>query len=323
MAGSGTNVVSRSSKESAGGIGRLTRGRRGRAARTIRQGELRTAALFIAPALALYALFMLIPFANSIYFSLTNWNGATALKEFVGLDNYIAMFRDPTLYLALRNNVVWIVLGTAAPVVLGLMLALVLWTVPRGALFFRTVFFLPFILPIVVVGLVWGWIYHPLFGVLNRVLATVGLESLGRGWLGDASTALVATLVAAIWGAFGFVTVLLYTALQNVNTDMVDAAKVDGATWFERARFVVIPAIAPVLTLVTAITLIGGFAVFDFILIMTGGGPGNASTVLGYYAYENGFELNRLGYGSALSMFITVLSLVAAVAFVKFRERER
>jgi raffinose/stachyose/melibiose transport system permease protein len=304
------------------------RGRRRALARragasTARGSELWTAALFIAPALLLYILLMLIPFLNSVYFSLTDWNGATLTKNFVGLGNYAEMLQDPELYEAFRNNLVWIVVGTIAPVAIGLTLALIMWSTPRFALVFRTLFFLPYLLPIVVVGLVWNWIYHPLYGVLNSFLEFMGLDSLTRGWLADGDTALYAVLGAAIWSSFGFVTVLLFAGLQSVNTDVVDAAAIDGANWLQRARYVVIPAIAPVLTLVTSITLIGGFAVIDFIIVMTNGGPGNRTSVLGFYAYNQAFQRNSVGYGTAVSILITVLSLVAAVAFIKLRERGR
>jgi raffinose/stachyose/melibiose transport system permease protein len=298
--------------------------RRGAGRRTtIRGAELRTAYLFVLPAFLVYALFMLFPFVTSIIYSFTSWDGVSAQLPFVGLENYTNMPADSELWAAFRNNIVWIVIGTIAPVAIGLLLALILWTNKRGALALRTLFFLPYITPVVVIGLVWQWIYHPLFGGLNNLLEFVGLESWTRGWLGDPSTALVAVLVAAIWGAFGFVTTLLFAGLQAVDVSLVEAAEIDGANWWQRARHVVIPQIAPVLTLVTAITLIGGFAVVDFVLIMTGGGPGNASQVLGLYAYDKGFKVNQVGYGAAVSTMITILTLVAAIAFVRLRERER
>jgi raffinose/stachyose/melibiose transport system permease protein len=302
--------------------GLLARVRGQRRETTIRGTELRTAFLFILPAFLIYVVFMLYPFINSVGLSFTDWNGATATKAFVGVDNYLEMPRDPLLLAAFRNNVVWLVFGTIVPIAIGLLLALALWSNTRASLFFRTLLFLPFVLPIIVIGIVWQWIYHPLFGVLNSALEFVGLDSLTRGWLGDSATALPGVLVAAIWGTFGFVTVVLYAGLQNVDTGTVEAAEVDGANWWQRARYVVIPQIAPVITLVTAITLIGGFAVIDFIIIMTGGGPGNASEVLGSYAYERGFQANRVGYGAALSTIITLLTLIAAVIFVRLRERQ-
>jgi ABC-type sugar transport system permease subunit len=276
----------------------------------------------VVPGLLIYTVFMLFPFFATIYLSFTNWNGVSPERDFVGLANYARMFGDGTAIKAFLNNVVWVVLGTIAPVVLGLLEALLVWTgSQRGSLFFRTLFFLPFVLPLVVVGIVWQWIYHPLFGVLNSVLDAVGLDSLSRGWLADPHAALYAVLIAAIWGATGFCFLILHAALQNVDISTVEASMIDGANWFQRARNVIIPQIAPQLTMVTAVTLIGGFAVFDIIFVMTGGGPGNASEVLATYTYKTAFQQNLAGYGSALAMLITLLSLVSAVVFVRLRER--
>ena len=276
----------------------------------------------MVPGLLIYTVFMLFPFFATIYLSFTNWDGVSPERDFVGLANYARMFGDATAIKAFVNNVVWVGIGTIAPVVLGLFEALLVWTgSQRGSLFFRTLFFLPFVLPLVVVGIVWQWIYHPLFGALNSVLDAVGLGSLSRGWLADPHAALYAVLIAAIWGATGFCFLILHAALQNVDISTVEASMIDGANWFQRARHVIIPQIAPQLTMVTAVTLIGGFAVFDIVFVMTGGGPGNASEVLATYTYKTAFQQNLAGYGSALAMLITLLSLVSAVVFVRLRER--
>ena len=288
----------------------------------LRRQQLYYAILFISPGLAIYLVFMLLPFVNTIYLSLTNWNGATVSKDFVGLSNYARMFGDGAVLKSFFNNVIWVIIGTISPVVLGLFLALILWSGARGSLIFRTLYFLPFILPLVVVGIVWQWIFHPLFGPLNRGLDGIGLEQLSRGWLGDPKTALYAVLISAIPGAMGLVVVILFAALQNVDVSQVEAAKIVGANWFQRAWYVVIPQLAPVITMVTAITLIGGFAVFDNVFVMTGGGPGHASEVLGTYTYQVAFQQNQAGYGSALAVLITALSLVSAIVFVRLRERQ-
>jgi ABC-type sugar transport system permease subunit len=175
----------------------------------------------------------------------------------------------------------------------------------------------------VVVGIVWQWLYNPLFGPINKILNSIGLGQLSRGWLGDPNTALYAVLVAGIWGTFGFVVVVLLAALQNVDVSTVEASMLDGANWFQRARHIIIPQIGPQLTLVTSITLIGGFSVFDLIFVMTHGGPGHASEVLATYTYKMAFEQNQAGYGSTLAVLITLLSLVSAVVFVRLRERQR
>ena len=287
----------------------------------LRRQQVYYALLFIAPGLAVYLVFMLYPFLNTIYLSFTNWNGATISKDFVGLSNYVRMFGDAAVLKAFFNNVIWVIIGTISPVVIGLFLALLLWSGARGSLIFRTIYFLPFILPLVVVALVWQWIFHPLFGPVNKLLDSVGLEQLSRGWLGDPNTALYAVLISAIPGATGFVVMVLFAALQNVDVSQVEAAMIDGANWFQRAWYIVIPQLAPVITMVTAITLIGGFAVFDNVFVMTGGGPGHASEVLGTYTYQVAFQQSEAGYGSALAVLMTVLSLVSAIVFVRLRER--
>ena len=303
---------------------RRKRGRFGRFASVpaLRRTQAYYGALFVVPGLLIYTVFMIFPFLATIYLSFTNWDGVSPNRDFVGLSNYARMFGDATAIKSFVNNVVWVAIGTIAPVVLGLFEALLVWTgSQRGSLFFRTLFFLPFVLPLVVVGIVWQWIYHPLFGVLNSVLDGVGLDGLSRGWLADPHTALYAVLIAAIWGATGFCFLILHASLQNVDMSTVEAAMIDGANWFQRARNVIIPQIAPQLTMVTAVTLIGGFAVFDIVFVMTGGGPGNASEVLATYTYKTAFQQNEAGYGSALAMLITLLSLVSAIVFVRLRER--
>jgi raffinose/stachyose/melibiose transport system permease protein len=289
----------------------------------LRRQQVYWAIAFISPALILYMVFMLYPFLTTIYLGFTNWNGATATAEFVGLSNFERMLGDRAVYTAFLNTVIWVVFGTLAPVILGLFLALLLWTGTQGSLIFRAVYFLPFVLPLVVVAIVWQWIYHPLFGPLNRMLDSVGLEQVSRGWLGEPGTALYAVLISAIPGAMGFVVVVLFAALQNVDVTQVEAAMLDGANWPQRAWYVIIPQIAPVITMVTSITLIGGFAVFDNVFVMTGGGPGHASEVLATYTYSSAFQQNQAGYGSALAILITVLSLISTVIFVRLRERQR
>ncbi len=183
---------------------------------TRKRQETRLAILFLLPALAVYLAFMVYPFFSTVYLSLTNWNGVAEAKDFVGFSNYGRMFGDGDVLKAFANNVIWVVLGTIVPVVIGLVLSILIWSGVRGSLFFRTIFFLPFVLPLVVVGLVWQWIYHPLYGVVNKALDGVGLDGVSRAWLGEPGTALYAVLIAAIWATFGFVVMILLAALQNV-----------------------------------------------------------------------------------------------------------
>ena len=294
--------------------------RRGRLSR--QWTKYRAGILFLLPALVLYAIFMIYPFFESIRLSFTDWNGVTAVKNYIGLENFQRLMDDNLLWKSLRNNVVWVILGTIGPLALGVLLAVLMANRPRGFTLFRTAYFLPQVLSPVVIGIVWGWIYNPLFGILNVALDRVGLENWSRGWLGDPDWALFAVLVAAMWARVGFVFVVLLAGLQNVSRDLIEAATLDGANAWRRFWDVTVPQMANVVNVVTALMLIGGFSVFDIIFVMTGGGPANATDVIATYAYSEAFTQNNIGYASTLTLVMTVVTLVVSVVFIRLRERE-
>lgn len=280
-----------------------------------------TGYLFLLPALLVYAAFMLYPFVQSIHFSLTSWNGLSPNKPFIGLRNYTQMLSDPLVWSSLQHNLVWVVIGTVVPIAVGLFLAVLVSTTRRGYTLFRTAYFLPHVLSPVIIGITWGWIYNPLFGVLNVMLGKVGLASLQRGWLGEPSLALHAVLAAAIWATIGFVFVILLAGLQNVSVDLLEAAEIDGASAWQKFWNVTVPQMANVLTVVTTLLLIGGFSVFDLVFIMTGGGPANSTELIATYAYKQAFTQNNIGYGAALTTVMTLIALVASIIFIRVRER--
>ena len=300
--------------------GELRSGTRGTSTRrAVRKATIGYA--FILPALLLYGFFFIYPFAVSIYYSLTNWDGAQPIKEFIGLSNYRALLSDSLLWESLSHNLIWVVLGTAAPIAIGLLLGVLLWSGARGTTLFRTVYFLPFILSQVVVAIIWNWIYHPLWGPLNIFLRAVGLDSMARGWLGDPAWALTAVIIVAVWSYFGFTFVVIIAGLQDVSKELVEAATLDGANPWQRFVHVIVPQLRYVLTMITAYTLIGGFNVFDIIFVMTQGGPGTATQVIGTYTYRKAFQEGDVGYGSALSMVMTIITLIASYIFIRLRER--
>lgn len=276
---------------------------------------------FILPALLLYSLFVLYPFVTNIYYSMTDWDGAQAIKTFTGIDNYARLLKDPLMWLSLGHNMIWIAFGTLTPVVVGLVLATLVSSGVHGMVVFRTVYFMPVVMAQVVVAIIWSWIYHPLFGPINTVLHAIGLGNIARGWLGDLDWALYALLIAALWAYFGFCFVILLAALQSIDLTVHDAAKIDGANAWQRFIYITVPQLAPVLTMLTAYTLIGGFNVFDIVFIMTRGGPANATEVLATYTYQMAFKQSQVGYGAALTMVTTVLSLIASYLFITLRER--
>ncbi|HYI33962.1 MAG TPA: sugar ABC transporter permease [Glaciibacter sp.] len=289
--------------------------------RVTRRAQTRLGIALITPLMLMTTVFFLFPLANAIYYAFVDFNGYNLNPPFIGLDNFTELFRDPNLWPALKNNVIWIIIGTVAPLVIGLTLALLMWAVKRGSLFYRVAFFFPYVLPQVAVGVVWGWIYDPVRGWLNRALEVVGLGELGTGWLGNPDTALYAVLGTAVWATSGFVFVILLSALRNVDTELVDASRLDGANTMQRLWYIILPQIMPVFLMVTTITLVGGFSVFDIIFVMTGGGPAGATEVLGTYAYSSAFQLNRISYGTTLALVITILSIPFAVWLNRLQRR--
>jgi ABC-type sugar transport system permease subunit len=287
-----------------------------------RRAQQLTGFWFVLPAFLFYCAFFVYPFLRTAYLSFTTWNG-TGSPVFTGLANYARLIADSEVWSALLNNVIWVVLGTAAPIFLGLVLAVLLWSGARGALAFRTIYFLPMVLSPVVVGVIWSWIYNPLFGLLNAGLRSVGLGDWAIGWLGESGTALYAVLVTAIWSYLGFCIVVLYSGLQKVDGELVDAARIDGANAWQRFGNVLVPQLRPVLTMVIVYTVIGGFNVFDVVWVMTAGGPNNATEVIATYTYEVAFRSNEYGYGATLSVVMSAIALAAAFLTMKLRSSGR
>ncbi|MCC7354916.1 MAG: sugar ABC transporter permease [Anaerolineae bacterium] len=278
--------------------------------------------LFLLPAMVMYGIFGLYPFLRSIQLSLTNWDGVQPKYKFVGLENYARALQDSQVWQGLSHNVTWVIIGTVVPITIGLLLAVLLWDRPRGTPLFSTIYFMPQVLPLVVIAFIWGWIYHPTFGMLPRVLHAIGLHSLARGWLGAPNLALLAVLLAAIWAHIGFVTVVFMAGLQGVDLELLDAAKIDGANAWQAFWNVTIPQLSNTITMIVALSLIGGFSVFDIVWVMTQGGPANSTELIATYTFVKGLSENLVGYGAALSMIMTIIALVGAVAFIRLRERE-
>lgn len=280
--------------------------------------------LFMLPALAVYLTFVVYPFLQTIGISLTNWDGLSATRDFVGLANFRRLFTaDANFRQAFQNNLYWVFLGTFAPVALALPLAaLVSARGVRGRAFFRTVYFLPVVLPAMVVAVIWSRIYNPLIGLLNPALEAIGLGHLTRAWLGDPATALTALIVSAVWAYFGFCFVIFVAGIQNVDESLHEAAMLDGATALQRFFHVTVPQLRDVTTMVVVYTFIGGFTgVFDIVWVSTRGGPGNATEVLATALYRQAFEYYEFGSAAAMAVVLSLIVVSVSVVIVRMRER--
>jgi raffinose/stachyose/melibiose transport system permease protein len=259
---------------------------------------------------------------QSIWISFTDWNGIAPTQNFVGIQNYIKLFQDPTALLAMRNNLIWTIVTVAIPVVLGLLLAIFLNGATRFKPFLRTVFYMPAVLPLVSIATIWAWLYNPSEGAINVFLRNVGLGALAQSWLGQNSTALAATMVPAVWVATGFPMLIYLAALQGIPEELYESARTDGANSWQTFWSITMPSLRSAHYIVLALSLIASFKVFDIIFAMTDGGPGDQTQVLGTWTYFNIFQYYHAGYGTAIAVFITIIALACGIPYVITQMRE-
>jgi raffinose/stachyose/melibiose transport system permease protein len=272
---------------------------------------------FVGIPLAFYIVFVILPIVYLVSLSLVEWDGLGPMS-FVGLDNYGTVFRDERFWISIQHNVVWGISTVVGTTTLGLILALLLArTRAWGRGFFQIVYFLPQMISSVVIAIMWRWIYYPTDGPLNVALQSVGLASLQRVWLGESQTVLPALFVAYTWVAYGFAMLTFLTAIDAVDLNLLDAAKMDGANWLQETWFVLLPAIRPALTTVFVIMGIWSFQIFNLVWLTTRGGPGYASSVLALQIYRSTFVEKNIGVGAALATILSVIILL--LAFITLR----
>lgn len=279
--------------------------------------------LFLAPAVLVFSVFVIYPFGSSVATSFTDWNGLSDTSQFIGFANYLEIAQDPVFWISIRNNLVWMLVMPTVTLSVGLLVAIVLFSRPVGFTIFRTAFFLPQVLGPAIVGVIWLIMYQPRRGALAELGDASGLAFLEYSYLGDPATALGAILVAEFWFSMGFFMVVFLSGLQSVDTQLLDASKLDGAGPLQRFRHVILPQLGPVITLALVLALIGSLNVFDIIFTMTGGGPGNATEVLGTYTYTKAFSEGRIGYGAALTVIMALMALILSGLLMAVRRERR
>jgi len=278
-------------------------------------------AAFLLPAVAIMLAFMFIPMVNAILLSLQSWNGLTS-STWVGLGNYQDLLQDPLFLNAFAHTALFVVVTVIFQTSIPLLVAVLLFKGVRGSVFFRTVYFMPAVISLAVSGLLWSIIYDPTNGVLNVLLGKVGLQGLEKPWLADTGTVLPSIMVVSIWQSLGFYLLIFFAGLQGIPRDVYEAASTDGANAWQRFRYVTIPLLAPVITVVVVLNTINGLKAFDQIWVMTAGGPTHASDTLGTYLYYTAFGAYgsanpQLGYASAIGVLILVLSAVLSIVQIR------
>jgi raffinose/stachyose/melibiose transport system permease protein len=278
--------------------------------------------LFLLPSFVLYAVFVLQPLGKTVELSFNEWDGLDPAFSFVGLDNYRELLTDDRFLHSLWRTGVWSILYICLAVGTGLLFASLIAQLRRGQTALRTLAFLPHVLSLAVVGVIWGQLLHPQIGIVNRALEGAGLGWLAQPWLGDQHLALPAVSIAAGWQAYGFYMVIFVASIQNIDPQLYEAASIDGAGAWQRFRHVTLPGLHNAITLVLTLAVINSLRGFDAVWAMTAGGPAHATELVAVYVWRVAFQTGRLGLAAAAGIVLTILVLAFAVVFNYRRDKE-
>lgn len=270
--------------------------------------------IFILPALVGTLIFIIIPVICSFGLSFAKWDLLNPI-QFVGLSNYKEIFTDSLFYKILWNTIVFAVSTSVLGVIIPLVLACILNSKIRGSEFYKTAYFLPFITPMIVIGVVWEWIFDPNIGFLNHIL------HLHINWLYDTHYAMTALIIVSVWKLIGYNMVIFLSALSGISLSMFEAAKIDGASPFQTFKNVTVPLLSPSIFFVVIITAISSLQVFDLIYLMTQGGPFESTNVLVYAIYKNAFEYFNVGKASAIAYVLFIIILVLTLIQWNLRKK--
>ncbi len=280
------------------------------------------ALIFLLPSLAFLVLFVLLPLIQAIRLSFFDWNGLSPTMNFVGTANFIGLWTEPRFLLSLGRNMLWWIMHVGLAAGGGLVIATLIAEVKWGQVVFRTLAFFPYVLSLAVVGVIWGQLYNPVIGFVNNVLQAVGLGSLTRAWLGDPQLALPSVGVASAWQAYGFYMVIFLASIQGINPQLYEAAMVDGASGWQRFRYITIPSLHNTMTLVLTLAFINALKGFGTVWAMTQGGPGYSTEIVAVYVWRVAFQLGNIGRATAAGLTLGIIVIVLTVVFNQWRDKE-
>ncbi|OXS56253.1 ABC transporter permease [Cohnella sp. CIP 111063] len=281
-------------------------------------------AAFLVPTFLFFSVFVLYPVAKGAHISLFDWSGSSEHMTYVGLDNFKEIVRDPIVWKAIGNDYFLVLGKTIGIVLLATFFAVAVTRLRiRGASFFRIAFFIPNIISIVVIGVLWRFVYNPSIGFLNSFLSLFAAEPVNRPWLGEEGTALWSILWPSIWAGIGFYFLLLVAAIMGIPASLYEAAEIDGAKQGRQFWTITLPLVweqVKVSVLHIVMTTLNGS--FVMVLLMTEGGPDNSTQVLGSYLYQMGFRQFHMGYAAALGVVILIVSLLTTLVLQRLLRRD-
>jgi raffinose/stachyose/melibiose transport system permease protein len=279
-----------------------------------RRGEI---ALFVAPALVLFLVFVLLPIAQAVHYSRFRWNGIESLTDDIGFGNYRRALGDPAFRSAIWHNTIVVGLSLAVQGPLALGLSLLLNMRLRGQSALRAIYFAPYVISEVVTGVIWLLMLQP-DGLVDSAMRSAGMDGLVHLWLADRGVVLYTLFVVITWKYLGFGILLFLAGLQGIPAELYEAAAIDGASYRQTVRHVVVPLLGPTIRIWGFLTIIGSIQLFDLVWIMTLGGPANASNTMAVYMIDRGFRRYQFGYGSAVAVILFAVALVCSLLYQRF-----
>lgn len=275
-------------------------------------GNKKSIAVFVLPAFIIYAVFVLVPIGYNVYVSFLQTDLMSPAK-FVGIKNYVNLFHDKTFTGALKNNIFMVIGSLIAHLPLALFFGNILFQKIKGSHFFQTVFFLPSVICGVAVGLTWTFVYNSEFGLINKFLEAVGLESLQHVWLSDKNLALFCIIVVVMWQFVGYHMIIQIAAIKNIPESYYEAAEIDGASKWVQFKSITFPLIKPILKVDAVLIITGSLKYYDLVAVMTGGGPNHATELMSTYMFYQGFRTLKYGYSAAIGVILLLLCICAVV----------
>lgn len=269
----------------------------------------------LLPALCLFSVFVIVPVIQAGYTSLYSWSGFGPLDMFIGLKNYAQLLKDSVFLNAVKTNLTIVVLSVVVQIPASIFLALLVRQRMPGVTFFRTVFFLPYVLSEVVAALIWYFVYEPSTGLLGGIIKLFNPEAVPPAYLADPHTVLFAVFIAMCWKYFGFHLVLYIAGLQNIPEELAEAARMDGASRWQVVRYILLPMLGSTIRLSVFLSILGSLQYFDLIYVISNGGPVHASETMATYLIHRGFQNNDFGYGTAVGVVMFILCFVFALFY--------
>lgn len=282
----------------------------------------RAKAFMLLPTLLIYSIFIIIPVFIAGYYSFTEYSGL-GKAEIAGITNYTRMFGDKLFRIALRNTLLVLVLSTVFLLVGSFLVALIMNADFKGNAFFKMIVFAPYVIAPIIIGIIWGYILNPNYGMLNSLLRSIGLDALAIEWIGGTKWSPLSMAIVFAWQMMGFHATIFLSGIRAISGEMYEACAIDGANGIQKVLFITIPMLKETIIINTVLIITGVFKIYELVYQMTGGGPAHQSELLTSYMYFTVFTSRRYGYGMSIAVVILTLSIIGSFAYIRIAARKQ